>query len=187
MNLSAAQSGILLNLARQSIRAALRGEACAAQPPDDPALLAPAGCFVSLHEQGSGRLRGCVGRLDAADALHLAVTRAACSVLADPRFEDDRITIEQLPGLQIEISVLAPLKSTTNPLAFDPRNDGIYLTIGQRSGCFLPQVGRETGWTREQLLERLCTEKMALPPNAWRQPDAALSIFTAQIIGPEPF
>jgi len=39
----------------------------------------------------------------------------------------------------------------------------IYLTLNGRSGVFLPQVARETGWRRDQLLDRLCTEKDGLP------------------------
>jgi AMMECR1 domain-containing protein len=51
---------------------------------------------------------------------------------------------------------------------------------------FLPQVARETGWTRQQLLSRLCTEKLGLPENAWTDPSAALHTFTADVIGPTP-
>ena len=41
--------------------------------------------------------------------------------------------------------------------------------------------------TREQLLERLCVEKMGLPAASWRSPHAKLQTFTTIIIGPEPF
>ena len=58
---------------------------------------------------------------------------------------------------------------------------------GGRTGCFLPQVARETGWTREQLLGRLCSEKMGLPAAFWMQAGAQLMTFTTLIIGPEPF
>jgi hypothetical protein len=37
------------------------------------------------------------------------------------------------------------------------------------------------------LLERLCTEKMGLAANAWRDPQARMSIFKTIVIGPEPF
>ena len=43
------------------------------------------------------------------------------------------------------------------------------------------------GLSREQLLERLCTEKMGMPALAWKSPDAKLQTFTALILGPEPF
>ena len=49
------------------------------------------------------------------------------------------------------------------------------------------QVARETGWNREQLLTRLCVEKMGLTPHAWREPGAKLMTFSTVILGPEPF
>jgi AMMECR1 domain-containing protein len=48
-------------------------------------------------------------------------------------------------------------------------------------------VARETGWTREQLLSRLCVEKMGLPADAWKLPGAKLQVFTTSVVGPEPF
>jgi AmmeMemoRadiSam system protein A len=147
----------------------------------------PAGCFVSLHESASHRLRGCMGRLDSNTALAQVVHQTAASVLNDPRFTTNRVTLDQLPNLELDISVLSPLQPAANPLDFDLLNDGIYLTISNRTGCFLPQVARETGWSREQLLGRLCSEKMNFPPKMWQHPAARLQKFTAIILGPEPF
>src|SRR5438874_5238555 len=101
MNLSSQQGLILLNLARRAIREALGELDGAILPPDDPILLQPAGCFVSLHEHPSNRLRGCVGRLDACDAMYIAVTDAAQSVLHDPRFENERICFDDLSRLTL--------------------------------------------------------------------------------------
>ena len=113
--------------------------------------------------------------------------RRGNNVLDDPRFSDDPVRLEELPDLEIEISVLSPLHCVPGPLAFKPLTEGIYLACGQRTGCFLPQVARETGWSREQLLDRLCTEKMGLPAGAWNVPGAELSVFSTVTIGPEPF
>ena len=76
--------------------------------------------------------------------------------------------LDELPMLSIEISVLTPLRDAAHALDFDLHADGIVLTCGRHSGCFLPQVARETGWTKEQLLGRLCTEKLGLRESAWR-------------------
>jgi AMMECR1 domain-containing protein len=101
---------------------------------------------------------------------------------------DDPVRLEELPDLEMDISVLSPLRPAPGPLSFDLLNEGIYLTWGEtRAGCFLPQVARETGWTREQLLARLCVEKMGLPATAWQDPRAKLFTFTTLVIGPEPF
>jgi AmmeMemoRadiSam system protein A len=189
------QQRVLMDAAREAIRRKLGGHPPA--PDDgnedggtaaDPALSQPAGCFVTLHTLRTHALRGCVGRLDAAEALLAAVRRTAANVLSDPRFGDDPVRLDELSDLQLDISVLSPLRPAAGPLEFDPWNEGIYLTFGEsRAGCFLPQVARETGWSKEQLLDRLCVEKMGLPASAWHDPRAKLFVFTTLEIGPEPF
>ncbi len=176
-----------MDVGRTVIRSALRGVAAAIPEPNDADLLQPAGCFVSLHALATHELRGCVGRIDASKPLFHAVRHAAVNVLTDPRFAVDPVRLDELPSLEIELSVLSPPRPVAGPLDFDPLEHGLHLTIGRRAGCFLPQVARETGWGREQLLSRLCAEKLGLSANAWRQRDARLSVFTTLIIGPEPF
>ncbi|HSV12674.1 MAG TPA: AmmeMemoRadiSam system protein A, partial [Tepidisphaeraceae bacterium] len=170
MQLTAEQSRRLLDIARDAIHRSLQGQPLNDLPQDDPALMQPAGCFVSLHEVGTHRLRGCVGRLDASGPLATVVQQTAVNVLGDPRFTTNRVGLDDLPKLEIDISVLSPLMPAANPLDFDLLNDGIYLIISNRAGCFLPQVARETGWTKEQLLDRLCTEKMGFPARMWQHP-----------------
>ena len=188
MEITEAQRQSLLNAARVVIRQSLRGGVRVAAPPtSDPVLSMPAGCFVTLHERGSHRLRGCIGRLQTTDPLLKTIYETAESVLHDPRFRNNPITLAELPRLDLEVSVLSPLQEAANPLDFDPPNDGIYLMCEGRTGTFLPQVARETGWTREQLLERLCSEKMGLSSSAWRSPAARLLKYTVVVLGPEPF
>src|SRR5438067_1824626 len=100
MDLTPDQSRVLLDLARDSIRAALGGDA-AGRPidTDDPGLLQPAGCFVSLHVRADHALRGCVGRMDAVEPLVRCVRDTARSVLNDPRFLDRAVTLDELPLL----------------------------------------------------------------------------------------
>lgn len=194
MDLTPQQQAMLLEAARNVIRRALlRGhldDENLPHPPDDcdAVLLQPAGCFVSLHEVHTHRLRGCVGRLDAKHPLFLAVQHTAVGVLQDPRFVLDPVRHDELTTLEIEITVLSSLCDCGHVLDFEPIRDGIYLTIGEQCGCFLPQVARDTGWTREQLLDRLCAEKLGLPSSSWRvAPAVRLQRFTTLIIGPEPF
>lgn len=113
-----------------------------------------------------------------------SILATARSVLDDPRFVDFPVTLMELPELEIEISILSPLKPAENVLDFDLLNEGIYLTVLGRSGCFLPQVARETGWDREQLLSRLCTEKLGVPAIAWKSPLAKLQTFEVVVVGP---
>ncbi|MBC8106700.1 MAG: AmmeMemoRadiSam system protein A [Anaerolineae bacterium] len=193
MHLSDRQRARLLDIARRTIHHLLT---CDGEQPApnfsvdswlDPKLQQPAGCFVSLHDVGSQRLRGCVGCLDAKLPLAQAVQQGAESVLHDPRFLTHPVRLDELSGLEMEITVLSPLVEADDCLDFDLLEHGIHLTIGEESGCFLPQVARETGWSREQLLERLCVEKLGLPHDAWKQSAAKLERFTTTIIGPQPF
>jgi AmmeMemoRadiSam system protein A len=187
VQISATQARELLDLARSVIRASLANQQIVVHVPHDPALSQPAGAFVSLHARDSHRLRGCVGRLDATQPMYQAVAHAAQSVLGDPRFTGDAVTLTELPQLEIEISLLSPLRPATDAMDFDLMSDGIFLIMGDRSGCFLPQVARETGWNKEQLLDRLCMEKMGLPARSWAQPQARLQKFSTVLVGPEPF
>jgi AmmeMemoRadiSam system protein A len=186
MDLRPASRGELLRIAKQALRAAVTGREHLFDPPTDPELTHPAGCFVSLHELETHKLRGCIGRLEATAPLWRIVTETAVNVLGDPRFDDLRVTPGDLPNLQIELSVLSPLTPCGSPLDFDLHSDGIYLILGERAGCFLPQVARETGWTKEQLLDRLCTEKLGMSAELWRTESATLMRFSTVIVGPEP-
>ncbi len=177
----------LLHIARATIRRVLANRESATPVPEDPALLQPAGCFVSLHALASHKLRGCVGRLEANAPLYQAVAEAAERVLGDPRFDKDPVRLEEIDSLELEISVLSPLRPLDDPSQFDLHEEGVYLMSRGQAGCFLPQVARETGWSREQLLARLCTEKMGLPPSALRDPSAKLWAFSVWMIGPVPF
>ncbi|HEX3358758.1 MAG TPA: AmmeMemoRadiSam system protein A [Tepidisphaeraceae bacterium] len=187
MQLTPQQASELLDLARNVIRFVLSKTQLVVSIPKDPALHQPAGAFVSLHALATHRLRGCVGRLDAAQPMYQAVAHAAQSVLGDPRFEGERVRLDELPNLEIEISLLSPLQPAQNTTDFDLLNDGIFLTVGDRSGCFLPQVARETKWSKEQLLDRLATEKLGLPARTWTLPGARLQKFSTLLVGPEPF
>jgi AmmeMemoRadiSam system protein A len=189
MDLSQTSRSGLLNLARRVIRTALAGGStdCSMPAEWDPPLNSHAGAFVSLHELNTHRLRGCVGRLDASAPLFRAVIAAAKNVLDDPRFVNHRVTTDELPKLEIEITVTWPPQPAASVTDFDPLNDGIYLTIAGQGGCFLPQVARETGWDKQTLLNRLCTEKLGMPADAWKLPQAKLEKFHTLLIGPEPF
>jgi len=185
MQFSLEQQESLLNIARDAIRRTLSREPLL-PPKVEPGLDVQAGCFVTLHERGTHQLRGCIGRMRSEEPLAQTVQDMAVGVLQDPRFGDWRVQLDDLIHIDIDLSVLSPPVPAKSPLDFEPLENGIYLTIANRTGCFLPQVARETGWTREQLLARLCTEKMGLSPTAW-QSGARLETFTATIIGPVPF
>lgn len=184
-----------LNLARDAIRAALCSVGTPAEcatpaqprPVQHPELSVCAGCFVSLHDAGTHRLRGCVGQLQSEQPLWALIPRIARACLQDPRLHARPVAASELPRLLIEITLVAPPVPIAHPLAFDPLRDGIVLHVGGESGCFLPQVARETGWDQQRLLERLCEEKLSLPTDAWQRGDARVETFATLQVGPKPF
>ena len=107
---------------------------------------------------------------------------AIAAAAEDPRFVGMRIRPSELPRLQVEISVLSALERIENPLDIELGTHGIYIKRGTRSGCFLPQVATETGWSKEEFLSQCCAGKAGLPANAWEGSDTEVLVFTAQII-----
>ena len=171
----------LLQIARASIEAAVAGRPLPEVEEPNPELRGEQGCFVTLKHRGS--LRGCLGNFHSSKPLYQLVNEMArASALEDPRFLGDRITPEEAPQLELEISVLGPMQRIADPLALELGKHGIYIRQGSASGCFLPQVATETGWSKEEFLSNCCSHKAGLPPQAWRDPATEISIFTAEII-----
>ena len=106
---------------------------------------------------------------------------AKVSATEDSRFVFNRITSKELDSLNIEISVLSKLQKTDNPLSLRLGTDGIYIKNGMTSGCFLPQVAAETGWSKEEFLSYCCSHKAGLTPDAWKDKDTEVFLFTAEI------
>lgn len=172
---------ILLGIARKSIRAALKKEPNPLVSCNHPDLQGKLGVFVTLKT--CGQLRGCIGRFLSDIPLYQLVSEmAAASATDDSRFEHNRITPSELDRLDIEISVLSPLTRINNPLDFELGKHGIYIKKGFCTGCFLPQVATETGWSKEEFLSYCCSHKAGLPSNAWRHKEVEIYIFTTQII-----
>ncbi len=175
------QKRILLRLARAVVEAKVAGKSAPAQKSDDPVLQTPRGCFVTLHVDGD--LRGCIGTFQAVQPVFDAIREMAAAALQDPRFLNQPLRKDDLPRLQIEISVLSPLERTADPLSLELGKHGIYIKRGYTSGCFLPQVADETGWTKEQFLSYCCSHKAGLPADAWKDPKTEVYLFTAEVFG----
>jgi len=88
-----------------------------------------------------------------------------------------------LPALEVEISVLSPLRRIQDPATeFELGKHGVYVKRDFAAGCFLPQVAEETGWTKEEFLDHCCASKAGLPPDAWKDPNTEVYVFTAEIL-----
>jgi hypothetical protein len=166
----------LLRLARTAIENYLDSGKIVDCTDTDEALLQPAGAFVTLKEHG--KLRGCIGRMEAGGPLCTTVRDVAiAAAVEDRRFSP--VTKEELPRLSIEVSVLSPLRRVSGPAEVNIRKHGVVVESNGRSGVFLPQVARDTGWTRDVLLSELCEQKAGLPRDAWKH-GAILYVFTVQ-------
>lgn len=174
----------LLRLAREAIDHAVRGK----RPPTinwerlPPRLREPGTTFVTLYEQGD--LRGCIGGLEprwplAEDVRYHAIAAA----LEDPRFPP--VAPEEVPNLEIEVSVLTPLQPLEYHTPEDlvqklrPGVDGVLLEDPEtgRRATFLPQV-----WEKlpdpAVFLSHLCL-KAGLSPDAWL--NKPLRVWTYQV------
>ncbi len=169
----------LLVLARRAIEADLAGE----RPPEvgisTPALEEKCGAFVTLHE--GGRLRGCIGYVVAVKPLYVTVREMAVQASQhDPRFPP--VQASELPDIDIEISVMSPLKVVDDVSEIVVGRDGLVVQDGSRSGLLLPQVATEYGWDRQTFLEHTCM-KAGLPTDAWKRDDVTIFRFSAEVFG----
>lgn len=167
----------LLKLASDSIRARLdKLPPPKAEPPTER-LREKRGAFVSLHKQG--RLRGCIGYIQGIRPLHEAVVdMAGAAAFEDPRFPP--VTVEELQELDLEVSVLSPLKEVKELSEIEIGKHGLYISMGGFSGLLLPQVATENGWDRTSFLEQTCL-KAGLPPETYKEKEAKLYLFSAEI------
>jgi AmmeMemoRadiSam system protein A len=182
VSLSPEERELLLTVVRESIE-------CVAQDEDPPKIeldaipqdLQQAGAsFVTLNKKG--RLRGCVGSLEARRPLVLDVQQNGIgAAFRDPRFPPVRP--EEVNELDIEISVL----SLPERLDYDgpedlfnrlrPGIDGVVIERGWHRATFLPQVWEKLP-DKGDFLQRLCL-KAGLPPDAYGSSD--LDVYTYQV------
>ena len=173
------QCDTLLGVAREVIEAVVHGRPWTRHTSDDPLFGERRGCFVTIKNRG--RLRGCIGTFLADAPLLETVERMAEAATQDPRFVFDRIGPDEMKQLEIEISVLSPLEKTDDPLSLELGKHGIYIRRGGQAGCFLPQVATELGWSKEEFLSHCCAGKIGLKPDAWKEPDTEVLLFTAEV------
>lgn len=133
------------------------------------------GLFVTLKE--GGRLRGCIGHLVGRMPLAQAIPEvAAAAAFEDARF--DPLRAEELPEVQVELSLLTPPVPVADWRDIVLGRHGILLRLGHKEAAFLPQVPAEEGWTRSDTLAAL-SRKAGLPSDAWRRSEAVFEVFEA--------
>jgi AmmeMemoRadiSam system protein A len=172
----------LLKLARSSIEAELIKELKAVRPEEiKPAMRENRGCFVTLHK--NGRLRGCIGTIEAVKPLVVGVEENAFNAaFRDPRFS--ALEEKELKDINIEVSVLSvPLE-----LSFRDKDDlkmklkkgvhGVILSSGRHKATFLPQVWEQLPDV-EKFLEHLCI-KAGMNKDCWKNKTTRVQIYETE-------
>jgi hypothetical protein len=158
---------LLFDIARNSIRSMLyenkRITLDEGKIPE--ALKRPLGVFVTLKINGV--LRGCIGRFVSTEPLcNLVSASAVSSAFEDPRFP--ALTKAEYEKVDVEITVLGPMKKINNIAEIKLGRHGIYIKKDLRAGTMLPQVATEYGWTVEEFLGYTSRDKAGIGWDGWK-------------------
>lgn len=177
LGLSEEEKKTLHYIARTVIENKAKGKTVPEFKIESPILKENRGAFVTLHKKG--QLRGCIGYIEGHGPLYKTVEEMAeAAAFRDPRFPP--VKEKELTDIEIEISVLTPLKKIQDINEIQVGKHGIYIKRDWFSGLLLPQVATEYGWDRLTFLEHTC-QKAGLPPNAWKEKGTEIYIFSADI------
>jgi len=169
----------LLKLARDTITQYVTEQKRPPLPEATGMLGESCGCFVTVHLKG--QLRGCIGNMIGRGLLvELVQEMAVAASTQDPRFH--HVSKEELSEIDIEISVLSPMRKITDVNEIEVGKHGIIMGRGVSQGILLPQVATEQGWDRQTFVENTCL-KAGLPTDAWKDPETSIEIFSAQVFG----
>lgn len=170
----------LLAIARAAVRHYL-GLGPSPEIPAEGALAAERGAFVTLHLRGD--LRGCIGTFRPQGSLARTVAAMAVSASSeDPRFPP--VGPAEVEALAYHVAVLDPCRLLRHPSEIRIGRDGLLVRRGFLRGALLPVVAAERGWDAVTFLKHTCL-KAGLPPDAWRDSDTTVEIFSAQEFGDE--
>jgi AmmeMemoRadiSam system protein B/AmmeMemoRadiSam system protein A len=147
-------------------------------PEVTPGLSRPTAAFVTIYRRGE--LQGCIGRLHDSVPMSAGIPQLTLSAaLEDSRFEPIH---RGDTSLELEVSVLTPMKRVTSPDQFRVREHGALLESGSHRGLLLPKVAEEHGLNHEQFLAALA-RKAGTRPEVYGSPDTKLWVFRAQVFG----
>jgi len=149
----------LLTLARNTIKNYLKNSKDSTIYNFTDNIKTSCGAFVTIYK--NGKLRGCIGSFSQDSALYKIIQNMAISsAIHDNRFQP--LNIEELDSIKIEISVLTPLKKIGSINEIEFGKHGIYIKSGRNTGTFLPQVAKETDWTKEEFLGHCSQDKTGI-------------------------
>ena len=172
-----AERSAILELARKSVEEAVCRNRVLQEIPKTGVFEQQCGVFVTLHV--AKRLRGCIGVIEAREPLGESIAKCAASAAReDPRFS--RMRPEELPRLEIEVSLLSPLERI-QPEQIEVGKHGLLVEQGFHRGLLLPQVAVEQRLGREQFLRETC-HKAGLREDAWKDSATRIYGFTCEIV-----
>ena len=129
-----------VRLARRTIMEYVRNGRVIEVPEGLPAELyhQRAGVFVSIKEDG--RLRGCIGTIQAVQAsvAEEIIQNAVSASTRDPRFPP--ITADELERLVISVDVLGETERAASMADLDVKRYGVIVTKGAKRGLLLPNL-----------------------------------------------
>jgi len=167
----------ILEAARLSIIEAVTGKRQFYPNATEEKLKENCGAFVTIKE--NGQLRGCIGYIQAVKPLYETVKDVAKSAAVnDYRFNP--VAQDELDKLELEISVLTPLKKIKDISEIEVGRHGLYMKKGFNSGLLLPQVATEYNWDKETFLKETC-RKAGLPQDAWKDKSTEIYTFSAEV------
>lgn len=135
------------------------------------------GVFVTLMKHGI--LRGCIGCFEPEGTLLESLQRmAVASATQDYRFP--AVRAGELEDIEIEVSILSPLRKIKSLDEFMIGKHGIYMRKAGRSATFLPQVATEQGWDKDETLKHLSL-KAGLGEDGWKD-GAEFYVYTTTIL-----
>jgi len=105
---------------------------------------------------------------------------ATAAATRDPRFPP--LAARDLPGLTVDVSVLAPPRRIRDSAEIELGKHGLEIRRGPRRGLLLPQVATDHDLDRETFLAETC-RKAGLPAGAWREADTEIWAFEAEVFG----
>ncbi len=167
----------ILAVARRGVLHGVQHGGSPATFPNSGVFTEHCGLFVTLHVRG--KLRGCIGIIDARATLGENLVRcAADAALHDPRFTPLRS--DEMEHLEIEVSLLSAMQPI-RPDEVEIGRHGLLVERGMHRGVLLPQVATEHNLNREQFLAETCF-KAGLPRDAWRGTEAKFAGFECTIV-----
>ena len=182
MELSSKEKEILLLTARESIRSLFgKVDIPTADFKAFPNLKLKAGAFVTLKIKDE--LRGCIGFITSDQPLFDTICEVAKhAAVQDPRFPP--LTPQEFNSIDIEISVLSPMKKISDYDEIIIGKHGLLVEEGLHRGLLLPQVATENDYSVQQFLTSICM-KAGLLPDLWQRKQINLKVFTALVFNEE--